>query len=136
MDRRNFLRGAAALPLVPFAAPAIAAIPVPSRITRISCEAGDPGEAAYGIICGDGKSVKVLLDGVKQKCVTADSAEGWVKRPLMSPSGNIAVNLANSTIVYETAHGRVEIIVQDKHSSDYTVWNRDDGGSVRRVPSA
>lgn len=136
MDRRNFLRGAAVLPLVPFAAPAIAAIPVPGRITRISCERGDPGEAAYGIACAEGKNIEVLLDGVAQKCVTADSAEGWVKRPLMSPSGKIAVNLAGGTIVYEVAHGHVEIIVADKKPiDDYAIFGRMTDGTIKRLPS-
>lgn len=114
LDRRSFLRGVAAAPLaaVPLSAP------LPGRacdFSRVSCEKGDPGELAYCLACADGKSIKVFLDGVEQKlAVTADTAQGFVKRAIESDGGNLAFNRRTGEIFHEVVHGRVEIRIADK----------------------
>lgn len=81
--------------------------------SRVSCEKGDPGEVAYGKLCADKLTPKVLLDGVEQKCaVTADEIEGFVKRHILSDGGNPAINLSTDEFLYETIRGKVEIWVK------------------------
>lgn len=107
MDRRSFLRGAAVAPIIA-TLPAISS--APAGYERVSCEKGDPGERAYALARADGKTVKVYLDGVEQKhAVTADANEGWVKREVVSPAGNIAYNPATWEIYREIVHGVVRI---------------------------
>ena len=92
---------------------AVANIPAhsaPVGYERVSCETGDPGEVAYGMACADGKQIKVWLDGVEQThCITADASEGWVKRLIVSPSGNVAINMATGEILTEVVRGAVTI---------------------------
>lgn len=109
MNRRSFFRAAVAAPA------AIIASPRPGsacEFTRISCERGDPGERAYGILCGRGLSATVWLDGVEQKlAVTADVERGYVKRLVDAGGGRIAYNRMTDEVLHEEVYGRVEITV-------------------------
>lgn len=79
---------------------------------RISTEKGDPGERRYAELSGDGKRVRVFLDGVEQKdAVTADPGLGIVKRAVVTENGNIAINKATGEIFYETVSGDVRVEV-------------------------
>src|SRR5690606_27382111 len=113
MDRRSFLRGSAvAVAGVPVVAAAscIAVRKLGGR--RVSCVQGDPGERLYSQACGDGKTVKVFLDGVEQKWAeTADEAEGFVDRIVETPQGNIAINRATGEILKERVYGDVRIVI-------------------------
>lgn len=81
-----------------------------ASVTRVSNEKDDPGYRDYCIIVGDKKKVLVYIDGVEQKlCTIADSAEGWVKRAVTTPDGNIAHD--GDTILQEVVHGKVVIEV-------------------------
>ncbi|BCH33150.1 hypothetical protein MesoLjLc_50800 [Mesorhizobium sp. L-8-10] len=109
MDRRSFLRGAAVAPIAVTGA-AVQANSAPEGYERVSTETGDPGERAYAMACGDGKRIKVYLDGVEQQyCLTADARQGWVKRHVITEQGNVAFNRATEEILTEVVHGRVEI---------------------------
>lgn len=77
---------------------------------RVSCVKGDPGERLYGEACADEKTVTVFLDGVEQRdALTADEAEGFVDRNIISPGGRVAFNPATREILHERVFGRVEI---------------------------
>lgn len=134
MDRRSFLRAAAVLPL---ATPALA-LPGSGTegITRISCEAGDPGEIAFAKACGDGRKVIVLLNGVTCPDVkTADAVEGWVKRCIRTGNGNIAFNRVTGQILHEKVYGRVEIRFEERtsHYRRTELWKSDDGTERREI---
>jgi hypothetical protein len=48
---------------------------------RLSVHEGDPGFLQYVELGGDSAKIKIFLDGVEQRdCVTADRAQGWVRR--------------------------------------------------------
>lgn len=127
MYRRRFL---ALLGLAPLAAvagltrgiEAAAALPgLPTVFRRVSCIKGDPGERAYGMICGDHKTVKVFLDGVEQRhALTADVDDGFVDRYVSTEQGNIAVNPMRSEALQERVYGRVEIRIVDR--PEYQVY--------------
>lgn len=109
MNRRQLFGGAVAAPAM-LAGMAMAA---ESR-DRISTEKGDPGERRYSELCGDGKAVRVYLDGVEQNdAVMADPGLGEVKRPVVTKNGNIAINHATGEIYYETVRGAVRVEVFD-----------------------
>lgn len=105
MDRRSFLCGSAV---------AVAGAPVVRKIggRRVSCVPGDPGELLYSQACGDGKTVKVFLDGVEQKWAeTADEAEGFVDRIVETPQGNMAINRVTGEILKERVYGDVRVVI-------------------------
>lgn len=109
MDRRSFLRGSAAA-VVSAPVAAVAVKKVGGR--RVSTIKGDPGERLYAEACGDGKTVKVFLDGVEQKWVeTADEAEGFVDRVVETPEDNMAINLAAGELLKERVYGDVRIVI-------------------------
>lgn len=96
------------------AAAAVAAIQpegkAPVGFHRVSVEKDDAGYVPYGMLVGDDKMVAVYLDGVKVQGVrTADAKEGWVKRYIRTPSGNIA--RVKADLLTEIVHGHVEIRV-------------------------
>lgn len=79
-------------------------------IERVSCERGDPGEKHYAMLCADGEKVKITLDGIEQIfCLTADSANGWIKKFVVSPGGRMAFNPATQEPLTEVVHGDVQI---------------------------
>lgn len=85
-----------------------AAVPKPGGV-RMSCEPDDAGYVPWGMARGDGKIVKVWLDGVEQKqCITADESVGMVKRVLLTPAGNVAVG--NDEVLTEVVYGDVRIV--------------------------
>lgn len=111
MNRRVFL---AAMPLAPLVAVPAVALPavaaVPKAGLRLSALKDDPGYRAWCELCGDGKTVKVYLDGVEQHdAVTADEADGMVYRAVRTPSGNLAIG--RDEILYETVYGDVRIVI-------------------------
>lgn len=112
MNRRAFF-GAAAL--VPLAIPAAASGAVFKKGgKRISTVPGDPGERLYGECCGDGRRISVYLDGIEQPMAeTADEAEGFVTRVVVTENGSIAVNRVTNGIVRETVYGDVRIEISD-----------------------
>lgn len=111
MDRRSFLRGAAAVPVVlPAVAAATMQQPVPSRdySRRFSQDKNDPGYRNWCIVTGDGMVVKVYLDGVEQKhCSMADEINGEIERIVMTPSGNMA--RSHDEILTEIVRGNVRL---------------------------
>lgn len=110
MQRRSFLVGAI---LAPGAAAASLPISAPIGGIRISCEKEDSGYRDYCIANGDGKIVKVWLDGVEQKrCVMADENLGVVKRMVTTPQGNIAHD--NGEFLFEEIKGFVEVKITDR----------------------
>lgn len=113
MDRRSFLFGSAVAvagaPVVTAASP-IAVRKIGGR--RVSCVPGDPGERLYSQACGDGKTVKVFLDGAEQKWAeTADESEGFVDRIVETPKGNVAINHVTGEILKERVYGDVRIVI-------------------------
>ena len=113
MDRRAFLGGTA---VAVAGVAAIAAEPVAAVRKaggrRVSCVKGDPGERLYAQACGDGKTVKVLLDGVEQQWAeTADESLGFVERIVETPEGNMAINQARGEVLMERVYGDVRIVI-------------------------
>lgn len=114
MNRRSFLAAMAIAPTTA-AATAMSAeserpIGSPNGI-RVSMRKDDPGYRAFCIARGDGKKIRVYLDGVEQKCAaTADESTGMIVRLVITENGNVAHDGEN--ILEETVHGtvRVEII--------------------------
>lgn len=108
MKRRDLFRAGAAIAIA-----GTAGLPVMAAGgRRVSIVKGDPGERLYAEACGDGKSVRVFLDGVEQRhAETADEAEGFVDRCVTTAEGNIAWNRRTGEILKERAHGRVEIVI-------------------------
>lgn len=110
MDRRSFVS------LLPLGAAAVVHKPteavargIPDGI-RVSSEKGDPGERLYCQLCGDKKRVRIFLDGAEQQmAVTADERLGMVKRAVLTPKGNLAVNHATGEIFHEEVYGAVRI---------------------------
>lgn len=112
MDRRSFLRASAAVSLGAGLPVSIANAPCPEEpaglFQRISCEKGDRGYRAYCMARGDDKTVMVYLNGEPQRyALTADANEGWVKRFVSTPAGNIAHD--GREVLTEIVHGTVTI---------------------------
>ena len=63
MKRRDLFRAGAVVAIA--GATGLPVIAAGGR--RVSVVKGDPGERLYGEACGDGKSVRVFLDGVEQR---------------------------------------------------------------------
>lgn len=79
---------------------------------RVSCEKGDPGEAAYNAARLEGKKVIVYLDGVNQpEAVTADVEEGWVRRFKKNEEG-LVIDPDKEEIVIEVVHGDVRVVLE------------------------
>lgn len=111
MDRRSFFKAAGGLTLgvVAGSFEAGAAVTKTGGL-RFSTDEDDPGYRNYCITKGDGKKIKILLDGVEQRyCITADEAEGMVKRTVITPDGNIAHD--GEKWIDEIVYGSVEIQV-------------------------
>lgn len=125
MDRRSFMRGVAIAPVIVGGAIVTKVkteeitpedMPMkgeaPKGYERISSETGDPGERAFAMACGDGKNVKIYLDGVGQKYATmADAREGLVKRLVLTPEGNMAFNRVTNEMFTEIVSGWVAIVL-------------------------
>jgi hypothetical protein len=64
------------------------------------------------MLIGDGKKIRVFLDGVRQErmCVTADETTGYVKRAVLTPAGNIAHDGEN--ILFDDVYGDVRIEIE------------------------
>jgi len=131
MNRRSFFRGAVALPTLLAGAMAMPAVASNTRITRVSMDPEDAiGHRNYAMCHGDGKIVKVYLDGVPQKWAkAADSVEGWVKRIARTPNGNMA-NDGQAALI-ETVRGDVSIVIEDGPS--YRRYAKDEISAVRQV---
>lgn len=107
IDRRSFF-GAAAVGASAVALGKYQPSQGPAR--RVSTDKFDPGEHVFAKLRASGKQVKVWLDGVEQdNCITADVDEGWVKRYQTDHEGNLAVAIADNTILTEIIKGRVVI---------------------------
>lgn len=131
MDRRSFFRLPLAIPaIVATAATAEPRRVFEGRITRVSMVESDPGYRAYCMLRGDGRHVRVFLDGVYQKYAkTADTAEGFVLRIATTPLGNMAHD--GERLFEETVYGRVEIVVDDK--THYRQYGKTDAGKILPV---
>lgn len=107
IDRRSFFGSAA----VGVSAVALGKYqPCQGPVRRVSIDKFDPGEHVFAKLTASGKSVKIWLDGVEQlQCITADVDEGWVKRYQTDHEGNLAVAIADNTILTEIVKGRVAI---------------------------
>lgn len=124
MNRRSFFRGAVALPTLLAGSLATPAVASNTRITRVSTDRVDVvGHRNYCMCLGDGKTVKVYLDGVEQRrAKAADSVEGWVKRLVTTPAGNVAHD--GRDLLEETVYGNVAIVIEDGPS--YRRYARDE----------
>lgn len=81
---------------------------------RLSSDKDDAGYRAWCELNGDGKRVKVFLNGVEQRGVTmADDEAGEVRRCVHTPAGNIAVDKNAGEILMETVKGSVEIQITE-----------------------
>lgn len=109
MKRRSFLVGAILTP-----GSAIASLPQDAQHgLRVSVDKGDPGYRNYCVANGDGKIIKVYLDGVEQKhCRMADESLGVVRRIVTTPSGKLAH--ANGEVLEEEVSGVVRVITVDR----------------------
>lgn len=77
---------------------------------RLSSDKDDAGYRAWCELNGDGKRVKVFLDGVEQRDATmVDDEAGEVRRCVRTPAGNIAVDSHAGEFLMETVKGSVEI---------------------------
>lgn len=134
VSRRSFL---GVLALAPIAAPALASMPIAPKVgRRISCVPGELGEQLYGECCGDGRAIKIFLDGIEQTWAEmADEAEGVVRRIVMTPEGNMAVNHATDQLVTETVTGEVRIEIGEPFEAGSRVFHFEDGRSFVAMPS-
>jgi hypothetical protein len=111
IDRRSLFAAAAggvAAVSVGSISSAVACGRVPCDFRRISTEPDDPGYRAFCQLRGDDIWPVVYLDGVEEKhCVTVDAKEGWVKRAVLTPRGNIAHD--GNKILHEIVYGHVVI---------------------------
>lgn len=106
ISRRNFIVAASGVAIAGASGVAIPA--APGR--RVSVESGDPGEVELALIRADGHEVEIYLDGVIQEhALTADEAEGMVKRYMTSAGGEILINREAGRILEETVRGLVEV---------------------------
>lgn len=81
---------------------------------RISCLKGDAGERRYAELCGDGKKIKIFLDGVEQReALIADEEEGFVRRVVLTQKGKLAYNPATEAVLEETVRGKVRVEIVD-----------------------
>lgn len=113
MNRRGFLLGALAAPaaVVPLSQPT-AGVNKTSGI-RISRDPADSGYRAYCEAFGDGKKIRVFLNGVEQRYVeTADEREGFVLRAVTTDRGNLAHD--GHDVLTETVHGDVLVMIEDQ----------------------
>jgi hypothetical protein len=135
MNRRSFFRGAVALPTLLAGAATMPAVASNTRITRVSMDRSDAvGHRNYCMCVGDRKTVKVYLDGEYQKYATAaDSVEGWVKRLVTTPGGNIAHD--RHEVLVETVYGNVAIVIGDAapRRDKYRQYAIDDRGRTHDV---
>lgn len=112
MNRRSLFSAvpAALLGIGPAIAAMAAQASAPEGFERVSCDKDDPGYRAFAMLNGDGKKFQIMLDGIEvQHCITADARDGWVKRLVTTPAGNIAISFDD--VLTEIVHGRVEIII-------------------------
>lgn len=111
MDRRSFLRSAALAPVSVAAVASGKSHSAPLGYERVSSEKDDPGYLAWCTLNADKKTCLVYLDGVQQKFVlTADAKEGWIKRHILSPNGNLVIGSDNN-ILNEIVSGVVTISI-------------------------
>ncbi len=81
---------------------------------RISCEQGDAGFDQWALAQAFGARVIVFLDGVEQANVlTADGDEGWLRRAVLTPFGQMQTDDSGERLLTEVAKGAVKIIVGD-----------------------
>lgn len=82
---------------------------------RLSVDKNDDGHVEWCKLTGDGKRVRVLLDGVDQKhCLMADEDAGEVRRCVVTDAGNIAVDYVAGEFLHETVKGKVQIVIEDR----------------------
>jgi len=82
---------------------------------RLSMDKNDSGYVEWCKLNGDGKHVRVLLDGEEQhRCVMADEETGDVKRYVVTDAGNIALDFKNGEFLHETVNGKVQIVIEDR----------------------
>ena len=78
---------------------------------RLSSDKDDAGYADWCHLNGDGKDVKIYLDGVLQKETTmADDETGEVRRFVRTVEGNLA--MGHDEFLTETVKGKVEIVIE------------------------
>lgn len=71
---------------------------------RLSCDDNDPGYQAWE----ERHPVKVFLDGVEMdRCITADTDEGYILRFRCHPDGRVVVD--NGVVCKEELYGVVTI---------------------------
>lgn len=113
MNRRKFFGlGFVAAAMSPTAALEAAHAATAGPVGRVSVVEGEPGYREYCIARGDGKTVRAILDGVNiTDADAADAIEGWVRRCVRTPKGNIAHD-GRGNILMEVVYGavRIEII--------------------------
>ena len=69
---------------------------------RLSVFVGDPGHAPYEALGERGHSIRIYLDGVEQQNVmTADRAQGWLRRLAM---------IEGRAVRFESAHVKTEVV--------------------------
>ena len=80
---------------------------------RYSSNKDDPGYAAFMAAIGEGKSVRVFLDGAEQNhCSMADDDLGEVTRCVVDAGGKIQPDPAKPDHIWvETVTGAVRIVV-------------------------
>ncbi|SER57658.1 hypothetical protein [Rhizobium sp. NFR03] len=110
MNRRSFLKAAPAVAVLPGVA--LASGHAPAGYQRLSTEKDDPGYRAYCMLRGDRKKVKIFLNGQETSALTADAGEGWVKRHVITPEGNVAHD--GRELLTEVVHGAVTIEITNK----------------------
>ncbi len=141
MDRRSFLTAAAstsAAVAVGVGTP-IAIANAPEGFHRVSMDkADDVGYRAWCMLNGDDLVARVYLNGAEVKwCRAADAREGWVRRSVETPGGNMAYDIAKGEILEETVHGdvRIEIVPRaSKPSSLYRSYTPKPGGGEIEIP--
>ncbi|RWX78263.1 hypothetical protein EPK99_06420 [Neorhizobium lilium] len=80
---------------------------------RLSSDKDDPGYRDWCILNGDGKLVRVFLDGALQKgALMADDEAGEVRRCVFTPEGNYA--RGHEEFLTEVVKGKVEILIEAK----------------------
>lgn len=133
MNRRRFF---GALTLAPIVAvtPAMGAIPKPGG-RRISVVQGDPGERLYAECCADGRPITVFRDGIEEEWTeTADEAEGFVDRAVITEEGNFAINCVRGEVIIERVYGDVRIEIGEPRTGASDVACKRDGTRWTRLP--
>jgi len=83
---------------------------------RLSADKSDPGYVPWRIAVAEGKSIRVLLDGIEQReVVTADDELGVLVRPKLNWEGKLLIDPDNRDRVWlETLQGQVRIEISER----------------------